>query len=114
MLMHGWYIPTQMSNASRVTPRYRQTIGMRQRVCQRQGLEEAAQRLMWVSQQPESFSGIHSTVHAGIGPHTKYWSTVLVWRIAGDAGLQVLAGSRQYAKVEPRQPEGLVGDDSKH
>jgi hypothetical protein len=37
---------------------------------------------------------------------------VLGWgHLAGDAGLQVLAGSRQRATIEPRRPKGLVSDD---
>src|SRR5262245_53197676 len=37
--------------------------------------------------------------------------TVLIWRVAGDAFLQVLAGSRQHTKAERRDPEGKMGDD---
>jgi hypothetical protein len=37
--------------------------------------------------------------------------TALVWRVACDGFLEVLAGSRQGAKVELRIPEGIVGDD---
>lgn len=32
-------------------------------------------------------------------------------RLAGDAGLQVLVGSRQRAHREPRRPKGRVSDD---
>jgi hypothetical protein len=39
--------------------------------------------------------------------------TVLVWRVEGDAFLQVLAGSRKRAQEEPRHPEGIVDDDRK-
>jgi hypothetical protein len=35
----------------------------------------------------------------------------LVWRVAGDAVLQMLVGSRQRAKAEPRHPQGIVGGD---
>ena len=35
----------------------------------------------------------------------------LVWRVARDAFLQVLAGNRQRAQAEPRRPKGIVGDD---
>ena len=38
-------------------------------------------------------------------------STALVWGVAGDACLQVLAGGRQRAKEEPRRPKGIVGND---
>ena len=44
--------------------------------------------------------------------HAEHQCTVLVWRAACDGFLQVQAGGRQRAKVEPRQPEGIVGDDS--
>ena len=43
--------------------------------------------------------------------HTERRITVLIGRVAGDAFLQVLAGSRQYTKPEPRTSEGIVGDD---
>jgi hypothetical protein len=36
---------------------------------------------------------------------------VLVWRVAGDGFLQVRAGRRQGAKVDLRQPKGIVDDD---
>jgi hypothetical protein len=35
----------------------------------------------------------------------------LVWRVACDTFLMVLAGSRQCTKEEPRPPESIVGDD---
>src|SRR5215831_7175738 len=38
-------------------------------------------------------------------------NTVLVWRVACAAFLQVLAGIKQRAKVQPRHPKGIVGDD---
>jgi hypothetical protein len=39
--------------------------------------------------------------------------TALIWRVVGDAFLQVLAGSRQRAKPPPRRPESMMGGDSK-
>ena len=45
--------------------------------------------------------------------HAEHRRTALVWRVACDTCLQVLAGSRQRAKPEPRQPESIVGDDRK-
>src|SRR5262245_21107911 len=41
----------------------------------------------------------------------EYRSTALVWRVEGDAFLQVRAGSRQRAKPEPRRSKSIVGDD---
>ena len=84
---------------------------MRQLVRQRQGLVEAGQGLLRVPQQPEGPRGIGSAANTRILAHAEYRRTALVWRVAGDAFLQVLAGSRQRAKVEPRHPEGIVGDD---
>jgi hypothetical protein len=43
--------------------------------------------------------------------HAEHRRTALVWCVEGDGFLQVLTGSRQRAKVEPRKPEGIVGDD---
>ena len=44
----------------------------------------------------------------------EHQSTALVWRVACDACLQVLASSRQHAKEEPHlAPKGIVGNDSK-
>jgi hypothetical protein len=40
--------------------------------------------------------------------------TALVWRVAGDAFLQVQAGLRQRAQPQPRRPEGIVGEDREH
>ena len=39
-------------------------------------------------------------------------STALIGRVACDAFLQVPAGSRHRAKVEPRSPQGLMCEDS--
>jgi hypothetical protein len=36
---------------------------------------------------------------------------VLIWRVACDAFLQVLAGSWQHTKAERRDPEGKMGDN---
>jgi len=38
-------------------------------------------------------------------------STALLGRVVCDPCLQVLASSRQRAKVEPRHPKRIVGDD---
>jgi len=64
-----------------------------------------------IPQEPEDPRGIDPTANAQILGHTEYWQPALVWRIEGDAFLQVLAGSRQRAKPEPRRPKGIVGDD---
>ena len=85
---------------------------MRQLVCQRQGLVEAGQGLLRVPQQPEGHRGTGSAGNTRIVAHAEHRRTALVWRVACDAFLQVLAGSRQRAKQEPRCPEGIVGDDS--
>jgi hypothetical protein len=45
--------------------------------------------------------------------HAEHRSTALVWCVVCDPFLKVLAGSRQRAKVEPRRPKGIVGDDRK-
>jgi hypothetical protein len=47
LLMHGWHVPAKPKDQGRPTPRPHQTIGKRQRVCQRQGLVEAGQGLLW-------------------------------------------------------------------
>jgi hypothetical protein len=44
--------------------------------------------------------------------YAEYWRPALVWRIKGDAFLQVLASSRQCAMPQPRHPKGKVGDDA--
>src|SRR5215813_3454105 len=44
---------------------------------------------------------------------TERRSTALVWRVACDGFLQVLAGSRQRTMAAPRHPKGIVGDDRK-
>jgi len=50
LLVHGRRVPVQLRNDGRHRPRKRQTEGMRQRVCQRQGLVEASQGLIRVPQ----------------------------------------------------------------
>ena len=50
VLVHGWHVPAKLRDDGRLTPRIRQTIGMRQRVRQRQGLVEAGQGLVRVPQ----------------------------------------------------------------
>ena len=52
-----------------------------------------------------------SAANTRIVAHAEHQCTALVWRVACDGFLQVLAGSRQRAKAEPRRPEGIVGDD---
>ena len=84
---------------------------MRQLVCQRQGTVKASEGLIRIPQQPEGHGGLGSTANPQILANTEYRSTALVWRVAGDTFLQVLAGSRQHAKAEPRHPESIVGDD---
>ena len=111
LLVHGWHVPAKLMRQGRPTPRKRQTKGMRQLVRQRQGLVEACQGLLRVPQQPEGQRGIGSAANTRILAHAEHRRTALVWRVAGDAFLQVLAGSRQRAKAEPRRPEGIVGDD---
>ena len=111
LLVHGRHVPAKLRDAGRPTPRKRQTIGMRQRVRQRQGLVEAGQGLLRVPQQPEGHRGIGAAAHPRILANAEHRRTALVWRVAGDACLQVLAGRRQRAQAEPRHPEGIVGDD---
>src|SRR5438067_10340748 len=84
---------------------------MRELVRQRQSLTDMCQGLLRVPQQPESPSGKGSAGNTRIVANAEHHRTALVWRVAGDAFLQVLAGSRQRAKPEPRHPEGIVGDD---
>ena len=52
-----------------------------------------------------------SAANTQIGTHAEHQCTVLPWRVACDGFLQVLAGSRQRTKEEPRSPKGIVGDD---
>jgi hypothetical protein len=49
--------------------------------------------------------------HTWILAHAEHQRTALLWRVAGDAFLQVLAGRRQRAKPPPRRPKGIVSDD---
>jgi hypothetical protein len=53
---------------------------------------------------------MESTGHTQILAHAEHRRTLLVWRVAGDGFLQVLAGRRQGAKVELCQPKGMVGN----
>ena len=84
---------------------------MRQLVRQGQGLVEAGQRLLRVAQQPEGPGGIDAAGDPRILAKTERRRTALVWRVEGDACLQVLAGCRQGAEAEPRHPKGIVRDD---
>ena len=43
--------------------------------------------------------------------HAEHWSMALVWRVARNAFLQVRAGLKQRAKVEPCTSKGIMGDD---
>ena len=56
--------------------------------------------------------GIGSAGNTRILTHAEHWRTALLCRVACDARLQVLAGSRQRAQEEPCHPQGIVGDDS--
>src|SRR5262249_5284636 len=91
--------------------RHRQTKGMRQLLCQCQGLVEADQGLLRVSQQPQGPSGIDSAGNTRILTHAEYRCAALVWRVACDAFLQVLAGRPQRAKEAPCASKSSVGDD---
>ena len=84
---------------------------MRQLVRQCQCLVEAGQGLLRIPQQPEGHRSNGSAGNTRIMAHAELRSTALVWRVACAAFLQVLAGSRQRAKAQPRHPEGIVGDD---
>ena len=68
---------------------------MRQLVRQRQSLVEAGQGLLRVSQQREGHRGIDAAGNTRILAHAERRRTALVWRVAGDAVLQVLAGRGQ-------------------
>jgi len=50
--------------------------------------------------------------HAWILASAEHQHTVLVWHGMCDGFLQVSAGRRQRAKIEPRHSEGIVGEDS--
>ena len=63
-------------------------------------------------QYPEDQSGISSADNTRILAHAEHRRTALVWRVAGDAFLQVLEGSRERAKPQPCHPKGIVGEDS--
>src|SRR5712691_4722637 len=73
---------------------------------------EVGQGLRRVPKHPEGHRGIDAAANTRIKAHAEHWSTVLVWRVACDAFLYVLAGSRQRTKPHPRRPQGIVGDDS--
>src|SRR5438874_1379348 len=110
VLVHGRHVPAKLRDDGRETPRKRQTKGMRQLVRQRQGVVDARHGLVRIPQQPEGPSGIDSAGNTRIVAHTEHWSTVLVWRVACNSFLQVLAGRRQGAKGEPCPPKSKVGD----
>src|SRR4029434_6336208 len=82
------------------------------RMAQRKRLVEGAQSLRRVPQQPEGHRSKASAANTQIVANTEHRRTALVWRVACDACLQVLTGSRQHAKVAPRHSEGIVGDNS--
>ena len=81
---------------------------MRQLVRQGQGLVDAGQGLLRIPQYPEGPCGIGAAAHTRIEAHAEHQRTALVWRVVGDACLQVLAGCRQRTQGEPGQPEGMV------
>src|SRR5207249_7073743 len=101
--LYGRYVPAELRDEGRETPRKRQTKGMRQLVRQRQGIVEAGQGLRRVPQQPEGQRGKGSAGNTRILAYAEHRSMVLVCRVAGDAFLQVHTGSRQRAKVETRR-----------
>src|SRR5215831_14388847 len=82
LLVHGRHVAAKLRDDGRPTPRIRQTKGMRQLVRQRQGLVEAGQGLIRVSQEPEGPSAKGSAGNTRIVAHAKQRSTALVWRIA--------------------------------
>ena len=109
LLVHGWYVPATLRDHGSPTPRPRQTKGMRQLVRQRQGLLEASQGLLRVPEQPEGPCGIGSAGHTQILTYAEHQRTALVWRVACDAFLIVLAGSRERAKPATTSPRGHGG-----
>ena len=109
VLVHGRHVPAKLRDEGRPTPRKRQTIGMRQLVRQRQGLVDVGQGLLRVPQQPEGHRGIDSAGNTRILAHAEHRRTALVWRVACDAFLQVLAGSRQRAKRATTSTQGHSG-----
>ena len=64
---------------------------------------EAGHGLLRIPQKPEGYRGIE------VAEPARPWR-ICVWRGAGDACFQVLARRRKRAKVEPRRPEGIVGE----
>ena len=80
-------------------------------MCQGQGLLEAGEGLRREPQHPEGYGSKHAAGYPRIDAHAERRSRVLVGRIAGDAFLQVQAGSRQRAEREPRDSKGIVGED---
>jgi len=73
---------------------------------------EAGQGLLRVPQEPEGHRGNDAAGQTWILANAEYHQTALVWRVAGAAVLQVLAGGRQRAKPEQCIPKGIVGGDS--
>ena len=72
---------------------------------------EAGQGLRRVPQQPEGLRGIESAGHTRILTYAEHQRMALGWRVACDGFLQLVAGSRQRTKPQPRYPKGIVGDD---
>ena len=71
---------------------------MRQRLGQRQSLVGVGQGSLRGPQHPEGRSGKASADNTRVLAHTEHPCTALVWRVAGDGCLQVLArsgGTRQ-------------------
>ena len=69
--------------------------------------------MLRIPQQPEDPRSIESAANTRIVAYAEHRRTALVWCVKGEAFLQVLAGRWQRAKVEPRHPKGIVGDDGK-
>src|SRR5262249_28163805 len=78
---------------------------------QRQGLVEAGQGLCRVPQHPEGQRSKGSADNIRIEAHVEHWRKVLVWRVACNGFLQMLASSRKRPEVELRPPGGRVGND---
>ena len=112
LLVHGRHVPAKLMRRwppnTAHTPDYRDATAAcanaraswrRARACSGYPSNQRVQR------------GIGSAANTRIEAHAEHRRTALVWRVAGDAFLQVLAGSRQRAKAEPRRPKGIVGED---
>src|SRR5262249_13656201 len=97
-----------------ISPRKGLTIGMRERMCKRQGIVNAGQGLLRVPQQPEGHSAIGSAGHTRILAYAERRPIVLVWRGACNGFLQMLAGRWQYPMEEPRNSKSIVRDASAH